>query len=117
MSGSAFNAFKAKVPVERSKNLYITLVRGLPGTRQLHRRTLEAMRLRRCHRTVVHRTTPSLLGMLNQVKRLVVVETEEMYNARKQQQEQHKALRPPIVISHQPQPAEAFKSASGKAPE
>jgi large subunit ribosomal protein L30 len=51
---------------------------------------------------------------LNQVKRLVAVETEEMYNARKQQKEQHKALRPPIVISHQLQPAEAIKSASGE---
>lgn len=53
--------------------------------------------------------------LLKQVKRLVVVETEEMYNARKQQEEQHKALRPPIVISHQPQPAEAIKSTSGEA--
>ncbi|KAJ4747199.1 50S ribosomal protein L30 [Rhynchospora pubera] len=114
MSGSAFNAFKARVPVEWSPNLYITLVRGLPGTRRLHRRTLEAMRLRVCNRTVVHRTTPSLLGMLNQVKRLVVVETEEMYNARKQQEEQHKALRPPIVVSHHPVNVQAANSDSGK---
>ena len=70
MSGSAFNAFKSQVPVAWSSRLYITLVRGLPGTRRLHR----------CHRTVEHQTTPLLLGMLNQVKRLVVVETEEMYN-------------------------------------
>ncbi|XP_008785046.1 uncharacterized protein LOC120103772 isoform X2 [Phoenix dactylifera] len=62
MTGSAFNAFKARVPIEWSPRLYITLVRGLPGTRRLHRRTLEAMRLRRCNRTVIHRTTPSLLG-------------------------------------------------------
>ncbi|XP_073112934.1 uncharacterized protein [Elaeis guineensis] len=62
MSRSAFNAFKAQVPIEWSPRLYITLVRGLPGTR----RTLDATRLRRCNRTVLHRTTPSLLGMLNQ---------------------------------------------------
>ncbi|XP_010943465.2 uncharacterized protein [Elaeis guineensis] len=106
MSGSAFNVFKARVPIEWSPRLYITLVRGLPGTRRLHRRTLEAMRLRRCNRTVLHRTTPSLLGMLNQVKRLVVVETEEMYNTRKQQEEEHRALRPPIVVIHTPPAAD-----------
>ncbi|XP_074590196.1 uncharacterized protein LOC141846103 [Curcuma longa] len=100
MSGSAFNAFKARTPIAWSPRLYITLVRGLPGTRRLHRRTLDAMRLRRCHRMVVHRTTPSLLGMLNQVKRLVAVETEEMYNARKQQEAERLALRPPIFVSH-----------------
>ena len=104
MSGSAFNAFKSRVPVAWSPRLYITLVRGLPGTRRLHRRTLEAMRLRRCHRTVEHRTTPSLLGMLTQVKRLVAVETEEMYNARKQAEAERRALRPPLVVSHRPPP-------------
>ncbi|KAI4305766.1 hypothetical protein L6164_029113 [Bauhinia variegata] len=36
------------------------------------------------------------------VKRLVVIETEEMYNARKQKEENHRALRPPLVISHFP---------------
>ncbi|KAM0868396.1 hypothetical protein ACQ4PT_041337 [Festuca glaucescens] len=116
MSGSAFNAFKSKVPVEWSPRLYITLVRGLPGTRKLHRRTLEAMRLRRCHRTVEHRTTPSLLGMLTQVKRLVVVETEEMYNARKLADEQRRAPRPPLVVSHTPPPPKAASAAQG-APE
>ncbi|WOL07328.1 hypothetical protein Cni_G16068 [Canna indica] len=112
MSGSAFNAFKARVPIEWSPQLYITLVRGLPGTRRLHRRTLDAMRLRRCHRTVVHRNTPSLLGMLNQVKRLVVVETEAMYNARKKKDEENRALRPPIVVSHSsPTPPSAAEPA------
>ena len=104
MSGSAFNAFESKVAGEWSPRLYITLVRGLPGTRKLHRRTLEAMRLRRCHRTVEHRTTPSLLGMLTQVKRFVVVETQEMYNARKLADEQRRAPRPPLVVSHAPAP-------------
>ncbi|KAB8102371.1 hypothetical protein EE612_033877 [Oryza sativa] len=55
MSGSAFKAFKSRVEVAWSPKL----VRGLPGTRRLHRHTLEAMSLRRCHRTVEHRTTPS----------------------------------------------------------
>lgn len=39
------------------------------------------------------------------MKRLVVVETEEMYNARKQKDANHRALRPPIVVDHRPAPA------------
>ncbi|KAL7103412.1 hypothetical protein ABFS83_08G170900 [Erythranthe nasuta] len=101
---SAFNAFKANVPVAWSPNLYITLVRGIPGTRQLHRRTLEALRLTKCNRTVMRWNTPTVRGMIQQVKRLVVVETEEMYNARKQKDANHRALRPPLVVNHLPAP-------------
>ncbi|KAG9132172.1 hypothetical protein Leryth_022228 [Lithospermum erythrorhizon] len=97
---SAFNAFKASVPVEWSKNLYITLVRGIPGTRRLHRRTLEALRLRKCNRTVMRYNTPTVRGMLQQVKRLVIIETEEMYTARKEREANHRALRPPVVVNH-----------------
>ncbi|KAE8669994.1 Ribosomal protein L30 family protein isoform 2 [Hibiscus syriacus] len=99
---SAFNKFKASVPVAWSPNLYITLVRGIPGTRRLHRRTLEALRLGKCNRTVMRWNTPTVRGMLQQVKRLVVVETEEMFKARKANEAEHRALRPPIVISHLP---------------
>ncbi|XP_022744463.1 uncharacterized protein LOC111295299 [Durio zibethinus] len=99
---SAFNKFKASVPIALSPNLYITLVRGIPGTRRLHRRTLEALRLRKCKRTVMRWNTPTVRGMLQQVKRLVVVETEEMFKARKENEANHRALRPPIVISHLP---------------
>lgn len=69
---SGFRAFKAQVPIEWSQSLYITLVRGLPGTRKLHRRTLEAMGLRRCHRTVLHSNTSSIRGMIQQVLFLYV---------------------------------------------
>ncbi|KAH7544433.1 hypothetical protein ACOSP7_030318 [Xanthoceras sorbifolium] len=99
---SAYNAFKACVPIEWSRNLYITLVRGMPGTRRLHRRTLEALRLGKCNRTVMRYNTPTVRGMIQQVKRLVVVETEEMHKARKQKEANHRALRPPLVISHLP---------------
>lgn len=125
---NAFKAFKAHVPIEWSPNLYITLVRGIPGTRRLHRRTLEALRLRKCNRTVMRWNTPTVRGMLQQVgfvlpvllyffsfltviitmvllvqvKRLVVIETEEMYKARKQADANHRALRPPLVVSHLP---------------
>ncbi|KAM1164664.1 hypothetical protein ACFX13_024780 [Malus domestica] len=99
---NAFKAYKASVPIAWSPNLYITLVRGIPGTRRLHRRTLEALRLGKCNRTVMRWNTPTVRGMLQQVKRLVVIETEEMYNARKQNLESHRALRPALVVNHQP---------------
>lgn len=43
-----------------------------------------------------------MVFILVQVKRLVVVETEEMYKARKENEEKHRALRPPLVVSHLP---------------
>ncbi|KAK4792635.1 hypothetical protein SAY86_023070 [Trapa natans] len=99
---NAFKAYKACVPITWSPNLYITLVRGIPGTRRLHRRTLEALCLGKCNRTVVRSNTPSIRGMLQQVKRLVVIETEEMYKARKEKDANQRALRPPLVIRHLP---------------
>uniref|UniRef100_A0A6N2N9V2 Large ribosomal subunit protein uL30-like ferredoxin-like fold domain-containing protein n=1 Tax=Salix viminalis TaxID=40686 RepID=A0A6N2N9V2_SALVM len=39
---------------------YIALVRGIPGTRRLHRRTLEASRLGKCNQTFVRRNTPTV---------------------------------------------------------
>lgn len=64
---NAFKAFKANVPIAWSPNLYITLVRGIPGTRRLHRRTLEALRLGKCNRTVMRWNTPTVRGMIQQV--------------------------------------------------
>ncbi|KAI3786366.1 hypothetical protein L1987_39987 [Smallanthus sonchifolius] len=102
---SAFKAYKACVPIAWSPNLYITLVRGIPGTRRLHRRTLEALRLGKCNRTVMRWNTPTVRGMLQQVKRLVVIETEEMFKARKEKEAKHHSIRPPLVVSHLPAPA------------
>ncbi|CAN1170535.1 hypothetical protein LINPERHAP2_LOCUS29051 [Linum perenne] len=85
---SGFNAFKAQLPIAWSPRLYIILVRRIPGTRRLHRRTLEALCLTKCNRTVV--------------KRLIVIETEKMYNAHKQNDAKHKVVRPPVVIGHSP---------------
>ncbi|XAR59238.1 hypothetical protein NMG60_11014962 [Bertholletia excelsa] len=99
---NAFKAYKACVPIAWSPNLYITLVRGIPGTRRLHRRTLEGLRLRKCNRTVMRWNTPTVRGMLRQVKRLVVIETEEMYKARKEKEASHRALCSPLVVGHFP---------------
>ncbi|KAJ4725155.1 50S ribosomal protein L30 [Melia azedarach] len=66
---NAFKTFEACVPIEWSPNLYTTLVRGMPGTRRLHRRTLEALHLRKCDCTVMRWSTPTVRGMLQQVKK------------------------------------------------
>ncbi|GLJ48785.1 hypothetical protein SUGI_1028800 [Cryptomeria japonica] len=95
-----YNGTKAAAPIAWSAQLYVTLVRGLPGTRKLHRRTLQAMGLRKCHHTVIKDNTSSIRGMINQVKRLVAVETEEMYKARLQREASLRALRSPIVVQH-----------------
>uniref|UniRef100_A0A0D6QXP1 Large ribosomal subunit protein uL30m n=1 Tax=Araucaria cunninghamii TaxID=56994 RepID=A0A0D6QXP1_ARACU len=95
-----YNGSKAAAPIAWSARLYITLVRGLPGTRKLHRRTLQALGLQKCQRTVVKDNTSSIRGMINQVKRLVAVETEEMYKARMHREAEIRALRPPIVVQH-----------------
>ncbi|KAF9673527.1 hypothetical protein SADUNF_Sadunf10G0033500 [Salix dunnii] len=44
---------------------YIALVRGIPGTRRLHRHILEASRLGKCNHTFVRWNTPtvSFLGL------------------------------------------------------
>ncbi|KAI5066334.1 hypothetical protein GOP47_0018958 [Adiantum capillus-veneris] len=91
---------KAAAPIAWSARLAITLVRGLPGTLALHRRTLEALGLRKCYRTVIRENTPTIRGMVKQVKRHLAVETEEMYLARLKKEAEQKALRPPIVMRH-----------------
>ncbi|KAM0060619.1 putative ribosomal protein L30, bacterial-type [Helianthus debilis subsp. tardiflorus] len=59
--------------------------------------------------------TPTVRGMLQQVvfrscvcvvvKRLVVIETEDMFKARKEKEAKHRAIRPPLVVSHLIPPA------------
>ncbi|KAL9671774.1 hypothetical protein QQ045_009347 [Rhodiola kirilowii] len=124
---NAFKAFKAAVPW--SPHLYITLVRGMPGTRKLiHRRIIDSFASPKMQQTVMRWNTPTycfpngvesydmdkLLEIRDEianyireyvtthpaVKRLVAVETEEMYMARKQNLAEHRAVRPPIVIRH-----------------
>ncbi|KAI3843454.1 hypothetical protein MKW92_024311 [Papaver armeniacum] len=98
---NAFKDYKACVPIAWSSNIYITQVRGIPGTRKSHRRTLEALRLGKSNRTVMRWNTPTVRGMLQQVKRLVVIETEEMYKSRMQKIETHRAIRPySLAVTH-----------------
>ena len=58
---------KETAPIAWSARLAITLVRGMPGTLALHRRTLEALGLRKCYRTVIRPNTPTIRGQVQQV--------------------------------------------------
>ena len=60
------------------KKLEITQVRSGIGRQAKHRRTLEALGIRRHQQSVVHNDTPAIRGMLRQVSYLVSVrEIEE----------------------------------------
>jgi ribosomal protein L30 len=54
--------------------LKITLVRSPIGYKKYQRVTAETLGLRRLHATVVHRATPQIRGMVNQIIHLLKVE-------------------------------------------
>eukprot|EP00270_Netrium_digitus_P016693 TRINITY_DN6024_c0_g1_i1.p1 TRINITY_DN6024_c0_g1~~TRINITY_DN6024_c0_g1_i1.p1 ORF type:complete len:141 (+),score=19.15 TRINITY_DN6024_c0_g1_i1:54-425(+) len=97
--------------------LVITLVRGLPGKRESHRRVVRALGLRKVNHSVEKPNDPSILGMIDKVKRLLMVETKEMYDARMAALEEKRALRPPLVVYHQHQrPHHTPSAAASVAP-
>lgn len=53
------------------KKLAITQIRSRSGRPERHRRTLEALGLRRHQRTVVQPDNPAIRGMIKQVEHLV----------------------------------------------
>lgn len=55
------------------RKLEITQVRSGIGRQGKHRRTLEALGIRRHQQTVLHDDTPAIRGMLRQVVHLVSV--------------------------------------------
>lgn len=60
-----------------TKKLRVTQVRSRSGRPEKHRRTLEALGLRKHQRTVVHDDTPAIRGMIAQIPHLVSVEEVE----------------------------------------
>lgn len=56
------------------KQLKVTLVRSLIGTKESHRATVRGLGLRRLRSTSVLRDTPSVRGMINKVAYLVKCE-------------------------------------------
>ena len=63
----------AKKNIEEPKKIAIKQVRSRIGRPGKHRRTLEALGLRRHQQTVIHNDTPTIRGMINQIPHLVAV--------------------------------------------
>jgi large subunit ribosomal protein L30 len=58
---------------DKTKKLEITQVRSRSGRPLKHRRTLDALGIRRHQQTVVHDDTPQIRGMVAKVPHLVSV--------------------------------------------
>ncbi len=59
----------------KKKQLKITQVRSVIGRHFKQKRTIEALGLRKIHRSVVHDDTPQIQGMIKKVSHLVKVES------------------------------------------
>ena len=68
----------AKKKTSEEKQIAIKQVRSGIGRPQKHRRTLEALGIKRHQQTVIHNDTPAIRGMINQISHLVeVTDVEE----------------------------------------
>jgi large subunit ribosomal protein L30 len=67
----------ARKKAAEPKKLSITQVRSRIGRPEKHRRTLEALGLRRHQQTVIHNDTPAIRGMIEKIPHLVQVEVVE----------------------------------------
>ena len=56
------------------KKLKVTQVRSSIGRPARQKRSLQALGLRKMHHSVEHEGTPQILGMIESVKHLVIVE-------------------------------------------
>jgi large subunit ribosomal protein L30 len=60
--------------MSQAKQLKITQIRSIIGTKQNHRRTLETLGLRKINAVVIREDTPQVRGAVNAVRHLVTVE-------------------------------------------
>ena len=67
----------AKEKATEGGRVAVKQVRSLSGRPAKHRRTIEALGLRRNQQTVIHNDTPAIRGMIKQVIHLVSVRTVE----------------------------------------
>ena len=67
----------AEKKAESSGRIRVTQVRSLSGRPAKHRRTIEALGLRRNQSSVEHDNTPAIRGMIRQVTHLVSVQDIE----------------------------------------
>ena len=58
------------------KTVSVTLVKGISGRLPKHRATIAGLGLRKINHTVTLEDTPSVRGMINKVKYMLVVEGE-----------------------------------------
>lgn len=56
------------------RKLRVTQIKSAIGRKEVQKRTLEALGIRRLHHTVVHPDRPEIRGMINRVAHLVEVE-------------------------------------------
>jgi len=57
-----------------ANKLKITLVKSTIGTKPVHRKTIEALGLRKIRQTVEKQDNPQMRGMIHKVRHLVEVE-------------------------------------------
>ncbi|CAI7782120.1 unnamed protein product [Closterium sp. NIES-54] len=100
------SASSAQLAIRWSSRLVVTLKRGLAGKRSDQRATVVALGLRKRESTVELPNNPSVIGMIEKVKRLVQVETKEMYEERLAAERRRKEWRPPLLVRHPHQPAQ-----------
>ena len=67
----------AKKKAASSGRIKVTQVRSLSGRPEKHRRTIEALGLKRHQSSVEHDDTPAIRGMIRQVTHLVSVQDIE----------------------------------------
>ncbi len=63
----------AKKKVVEVKRIAIKQIRSGIGRPTKHRRTLEALGIKRHQQTVIHNDTPAIRGMINQISHMVEV--------------------------------------------
>jgi len=56
------------------KLIKVTLTRSKIGRPEKHRKTLEALGLKKLHKTKTFKKSPSVMGMINQVNHLLTIE-------------------------------------------
>jgi len=62
---------------QKQKSLRITQIRSLIGQKPNHKKTIEALGLKRIRHTVIKIDTPQIRGMINKVVHMVEVEEVE----------------------------------------
>jgi large subunit ribosomal protein L30 len=68
----------ARKKAEEVRRIAVKQIRSGIGRPTKHRRTLEALGIKRHQQTVIHNDTPAIRGMINQISHMVeVTEIEE----------------------------------------